>query len=177
EAPTSVCAMGGHFIVDDDRTIPDTMETTFQFASGRLLTFGHYEATGAGMMRKGEVEIRGTQGTAYISGRSFEIFPEKGGQFQSPNLRMEPMSEKAEGTNAQLTSMHARDFLDCMRSREMPKADVEEGHRSTTLSLLGNMSLATGARLEWDAKNERVTNHDAANELLQYEYRKPWELG
>lgn len=177
EAPTSVCAMGGHFIVDDDRTIPDTMETTFQFASGRIATFGHYEATGAAMMRKGEVEIRGTQGTAYISGRSYEIQPEKGGQFQSPEPRMEVISEKAEGTNAQLTSMHARDFLDCMKTRATPKADVEEGHRSTTLSLLGNMSLATGARLEWDAKNERVTNHDPANDLLQYEYRTPWELG
>ncbi|MFP6598044.1 MAG: Gfo/Idh/MocA family oxidoreductase, partial [Candidatus Hydrogenedentota bacterium] len=85
-APTSVCAMGGHFIVDDDRTIPDTMEATFQFASGRIAVFGQYEASGGPMIRKGEVEIRGTQGTACISGTSFEVFPEKGGQFQSPEL-------------------------------------------------------------------------------------------
>ncbi|HIA48712.1 MAG TPA: Gfo/Idh/MocA family oxidoreductase, partial [Candidatus Hydrogenedentes bacterium] len=176
-APTSVCAMGGHFIVDDDRTIPDTMEATFQFASGRIAVFGQYEASGGPMIRKGEVEIRGTQGTACISGTSFEIFPEKGGQFQSPELRMESIKENAAGSNADLTAMHARNFLDCVRSREEPKADVEIGHRSTTLSLLGNISLATGLRLEWDAEAERITNDRAANDLLHYDYRKPWTLG
>ncbi len=177
EAPTSVCAMGGHFIVDDDRTIPDTMEATFQFASGRIAVFGQYEANGGPMIRKGEVEIRGTQGTACISGTSFEIFPERGGQFQSPEPRMESIKEKAAGSNADLTAAHARNFLDCIRSRELPKADVEIGHRSTTLSLLGNISLATKLRLEWDAKNERITNDNAANALLHYEYRSPWSLG
>jgi predicted dehydrogenase len=39
-APISVCAMGGRFAVDDDRTIPDTLEVTFQFESGRLVIFG-----------------------------------------------------------------------------------------------------------------------------------------
>ena len=175
-APTSVCAMGGHFIVDDDRTIPDTMEATFQFASGRIAVFGQYEASGGPMIRKGEVEIRGTQGTACISGTSFEIFPEKGGQFQDPAPRMESITENATGSNANLTALHARNFLDCVRSREEPKADIEIGHRSTTLSLLGNISLATGLRLEWDAENERITNDKAANDLLHYEYRKPWTL-
>jgi predicted dehydrogenase len=176
EAPTSVCAMGGHFIVDDDRTIPDTMEATFQFASGRIAVFGQYEASGGPMIRKGEVEIRGTQGTACISGTSFEIFPEKGGQFQDPAPRMESISEKASGSNGNLTARHARNFLDCIRSRELPKADVEIGHRSTTLSLLGNISLATKSRLEWDAKKEQITNNKEANDLLSYEYRKPWKL-
>ncbi len=176
-APTSVCAMGGHFIVDDDRTIPDTMEATFQFASGRIAVFGQYEASGGPMIRKGEVEIRGTQGTACISGTSFEVFPEKGGQFQSPELRMESIKEKAAGSNGDLTALHARNFLDCIRSREEPKADVEIGHRSTTLSLLGNISLATGLRLEWDAGAERITNDRAANDLLHYDYRKPWTRG
>jgi hypothetical protein len=51
---------------------------------------------------------------------------------------------------------------------------VETGHRSTTFAHLANLALATRARLDWDAKNERVTNHPAANELLDYEYREPW---
>lgn len=45
------------------------------------------------------------------------------------------------------------------------------------MSLLANISLAVGARLEWDAENERITNHQSANDLLHYQYRKPWELG
>ena len=78
-------------------------------------------------------------------------------------------------TDGDLTAQHARDFLDCMRSRERPNADVEIGHRSTTFSLLANVALATRSRLEWDPKTERTDNPEA-NKLLSYEYRKPWVL-
>ena len=176
-APASICAMGGRFVVDDDRTIPDTLEANFQFASGRLAIFGQYEASGAPAMRKGEVELRGTLGTVYASGPSFEIVPERGGQFQDSEPRMEPMTDEEPGSNAALTAMHARNFLDCVKSREKPNADVEIGHRSTSFSLLANISLATQIRLEWDAENEVITNNKEANDLLHYEYRKPWTLG
>jgi predicted dehydrogenase len=176
-APASVCAMGGQFAVDDDRTIPDTMEATFQFSSGRLATFGQYEASGVSALRQGEVELRGTQGAIYSSGHSFEVFPERGGQFQDSAPRMKPVKDKHSGSNKNLTAMHARNFLDCVKSRALPNADVEIGHRSTSFSLLANMSLEMGMRLEWDAENERVTNSEKANGLLHYEYRAPWSLG
>ena len=82
-----------------------------------------------------------------------------------------------EGKGSDASIAHARNFLDCMRTREEPNADVEIGHRSTTMSLIANISLAVGQRLEWDADAERFTNSQAANELLHYEYRKPWKLG
>ena len=75
------------------------------------------------------------------------------------------------------TSAHMRNFFDCMRSRDRPTADVEIGHRSTTMSLLANISLATGSRLEWDAQRERISNPREANNFLHYEYRSPWTLG
>jgi hypothetical protein len=75
-----------------------------------------------------------------------------------------------------MTVAHARNFLDCMRSRKKPNADIEIGHRSTTMSLLANISLATRQRLDWDAEHERITNVKEANDLLHYEYRKPWKL-
>ena len=176
-APASVCAMGGRFAVDDDRTIPDTMKAVFQFDSGRLATFGQFEASGNPAMVDGDIEYRGTLGTAYLTylgGQRFKLVPERGGQFQDRASRSEPMEAKS--TDGDLTQRHARNFLDCMRSRKRPAADVEIGHRSTTFSLLANISLATGKRLEWDAENERVTNHPEANELLHYEYRGAWKL-
>jgi predicted dehydrogenase len=176
-APASICAMGGQFIVDDDRTVPDTMEAVFQLPSGRLFTFGQYEASGNPAMRTGEIELRGTQGTVYVSGKSYHIIPERGGQFQDNKPRMKEMKDEDQGSNKDLTAMHARNFLDCVRSRELPNADVEIGHRSTSFSLLANISLATGLRLEWDAKTERITNSQKANDLLHYEYRGNWKLG
>jgi predicted dehydrogenase len=178
-APSSVCAIGGRFAVDDDRTVPDTLEAVFEFASGRLAIFGQYEASGNPALPAGEIELRGTLGTVYVlaNGRGYEIEPERGGQFQDRSPRMEPEKVQAEGGNQDPTTLHARNFLDCMRSREKPNADVEIGHRSTTMSLMANISLEVGQRLEWDAEKERFTNSDAANALLHYEYRKPWKLG
>ena len=176
-APVSVCAMGGRFAVDDDRTIPDTVEAVFEYASGRLVIFGQYEASGNPVFPYGEIELRGTQGTVYVSANGYQVEPERGGQFQDRTPRMEPEKVQAKGGNHDLTTLHARNFLDCMRTREKPNADVEIGHRSTSLSLMANISLMVEARLEWDGEKERFTNNEEANKYLHYEYRKPWKLG
>jgi hypothetical protein len=184
EAPLRICALGGRFAVDDDRTIPDTMEATFELPSGRLLIFGQYEANGnPTLAQPGWCELRGTQASAYISEATVQIVPEKGGQFQDHKPRMAPQMLKATNlatvrgnANLSLTAQHARNFLDCIRSRELPHCDIEIGHRSTTFAHLANIALATRKCLEWDPKQERVVNCDEANSLLHYEYRKPWTL-
>ena len=176
-APAAVCAMGGRFAVDDDRTVPDTLEATFQFNSGRLVSFGQYESSGNPVFPYGEIELRGTQGTVYVGTNGYHVVPERGGQFQDRAPRMQPEEVSAEDENASLTALHARNFLDCVRSREKPNADVEIGHRSTCFSLMANISLMTGQRLEWDPENERFINSPEANNLVHYEYREPWKLG
>ncbi len=180
KAPASVVAIGGRFALKDDRTIPDTTETIFEHASGMLTVFSLYESTGQPVLARGaEVELRGTLGTMYINSRGYEVVPERGGQFQDPAPKRKPASGTSSKypIDSDLDAAAARDFLDNVKARKRPNADVEEGHRSTTMALLANMSLATKTRLEWDADAERVTNCDAANELLRYEYRKPWTLG
>lgn len=179
EAPSAVVAVGGRYALDDDRTVPDTLESIFEFASGRLAVFGQYEASGVpamtGLAGRAELELRGTLGAIYVNERSYEIVPERGGQFQSNKPKRDPAAVKAE--DGDLTVQHAANFVECMKSREKPNGDVEIGHRSTTMSLLANIALATRKRLEWDAAKEVVTNDAAANALLHYEYRKPWSLG
>jgi hypothetical protein len=88
---------------------------------------------------------------------------------------MEPIKEQ--GTDRDLTVQHTRNFLDCIKSRGKPNADVEDGHRSTTMSLLAKISWLTRSRLEWDPDSEQITNHQEANSMLHYEYREPWKLG
>jgi predicted dehydrogenase len=173
-APTSLSAHGGVFAVKDARTIPDTAEVIFELPSGMLLTFGTYEASGHTGLRACEIELRGTLGTAFIGIDRFEIVPERGGAFQDPKPRRKPQVETSTDRSEDLDRAHARNFLDCVKSRSRPNAEIEEGHRSTTFALLANIALATRARLDWDAEAERFTNNDRANELLDYEYRPPW---
>ena len=79
-------------------------------------------------------------------------------------------------TDGDLDQQAARDFLDNVKSRKRPIADIEEGHRSTTFAHLANIAMATRKRLQWDAQAERFINCEEANSLLRYEYRKPWTM-
>ena len=104
-APTSICCMGGKYAVDDDRTIPDTAQTIFEFPEGFLSLFGMYEANGnPTMARGGFVELRGTNGTLYASDRTVEIVPETGGQFQEKKPRMEPMKSAGDRRRSDRTA-------------------------------------------------------------------------
>lgn len=174
-APCSVSAHGGIYAVRDDRDIPDTADAIFEHSSGMLILLSVYEANGRPSVQDCEIEIRGTKGTVLAGLDRLEILPERGGAFQDPRPRRDRLvvtaKELGEGS---VETAHAREFLDCVKSRRRPNADVEQGHRSTTMALLANLSISTKARLEWDAQSERVTNPEAADRHLDYEYRAPW---
>ncbi|MDD3588007.1 MAG: Gfo/Idh/MocA family oxidoreductase, partial [Thermoguttaceae bacterium] len=186
KAPVAVCAMGGKYIVDDDRTIPDTMESIFEFADGRIVTFTDLESSGNPIFATdenyrqfGTLELRGTNGTFYSYDNRYVIKPERGGQFQDHKPRMKEVSYtidgKAEG-NTDLTARHAQNFLDCIRTREKPNCDIEDGHRSTSMALMANISLTVKKRLSWDPEKEEFIDCPQANAMLFYEYRAPWKL-
>ena len=176
EAPSAVTACGGKWVLDDDRTIPDTLEVTFEFASGRMLLFGQYEACASTTLVNAELELNGTLGSLYPAGeaRGCKIVPADKGQFQAGAARTE--KEEVPTMDGDLTEQHIRNFLDCVKSRAKCNCDLEAGHRSTTFAHLANIALATRSRIEWDAKTERITNHPKANAVLDYAYRAPWKL-
>jgi predicted dehydrogenase len=177
EAPISISAHGGRFALKDDRTVPDTLQVTFELPSGALLIFGQYEANGGRAIVEGELEFRGTLGNLYTGseGNGYKVVPTSRGQFQEGESPAKALEEQR--LDGDLTEQHVRNFVDCVKSRKTPNCDLETGHRSTSFALLANIALATKSRIDWDAKKERVNNNDQANELLSYEYRKPWTLG
>jgi predicted dehydrogenase len=69
---------------------------------------------------------------------------------------------------------HLANFLDCVRTRARPVADIEEGAASTIACLLANLSMRLGRTLEWDAAAGRVRGDEEANALLRRPYRAPW---
>jgi predicted dehydrogenase len=191
DAPRAVCAMGGKYALTDNRDIPDTLEVMWEYEGGTLVTFSQYDATAAPANARGwELEFRGTKGTLLIQeGTGYEITPEKVRTRELPALSPIARQENAEQTKAVQTARqpesakgkmdtawHARNFLDCVKSRKPTHCPVAIGHRSTSTTLLGKIALRRGRYLQWDAKAERVVNDDEANRLLSYEYRAPWRL-
>jgi predicted dehydrogenase len=71
---------------------------------------------------------------------------------------------------------HIQNWLDCIRSRERPNADVEIGHRSITICHLLNIARELGRKLHWDPSAESFVSDDEANQLLDRPRRAGFEL-
>jgi hypothetical protein len=70
---------------------------------------------------------------------------------------------------------HFTNFVQSIRNRQRPNADIEEGHRSTLMCQLANISYRLGGRkLVVDSKTETIVDDSEANQLLKREYRAPW---
>ena len=83
--------------------------------------------------------------------------------------------EKWEGPGW-IAKPHIKNWLDCIKTRERPNADVEIGHRSVTICHLTNIAREIGRHLHWDPKSERFVNDPAANQLLERPRRAGYEL-
>lgn len=71
---------------------------------------------------------------------------------------------------------HMQNWLDCIRSREKPVADVEIGHRSVTVCHLLNITRRIGRPLKWDPEKEQFIDDVEANKLVNRPRRKGYEL-
>ena len=73
-------------------------------------------------------------------------------------------------------SNHKQNWIDGIRLRKKTVAPIENGHRSCTSCLLGDIAMRTGQKLEWDPATERFTNSEEANRMIDRPMRGPWRL-
>ncbi len=71
---------------------------------------------------------------------------------------------------------HMENWLNCVRSRERPIADVAIGHRSASICHLANIGYRLRRELRWDPDKEQFVNDAEANDLLTRPKRDPWHL-
>lgn len=71
---------------------------------------------------------------------------------------------------------HLQNWIDCIRTRQQPTADVEIGHRSISVCHLANITRWVGRRLQWDPVKEVFLNDDEANRFADRPRRKGYEL-
>jgi predicted dehydrogenase len=167
DVPRAVSALGGKYYFDDAQEWPDTLMVTYDFSPGVLLTYEmrvwnayplHDEPEGAA--------VHGDNGYVVIGNNRWRAFDAKG-----------KLVKEVSG-NYDNDVAHVKNFLDCMRSRVKPAADLETiGHPSSLLCHLGNAAWRAGRTLHFDATTYTFQEGAVANQFLtRTEYRKPWLL-
>jgi predicted dehydrogenase len=71
---------------------------------------------------------------------------------------------------------HHRNWLECIKTRKLPIADVAIGHRSATVCHLGNIAIRLGRKITWDPAKEEIVGDSEAAKWTTKEYRAPWKL-
>ncbi len=190
-APKAAVAMGGKFADYDNREIPDTMEVRLALSrrhAGQLFAVQRVRRTGVWQAMRDRIprhsghalfqyqRLRGCAGYNHDA-RSDRTHADRSGQGKElPHWRQAADFAAKKVAGKMLDADHARNFLDCVKSRQTPSCDIEFAHRCTTAAHIGNIAHKMRAYLEWDAKKEMFVNNADANKMLGYEYRKPHVL-
>ncbi|MBI2688536.1 MAG: Gfo/Idh/MocA family oxidoreductase [Acidobacteria bacterium] len=140
--PIAAGAAGGVFHYKDGRTAPDTINVLLEYPKEWVATF---EATLAPGIKGAAVEMCGTEGKLYITRQGFE--------FLSAERNAQPVRVPYAKDQ---TIDHVQNFLDCCRSRKLPNADVQIGHRSAAASHLGNIAYVQKRRLNYNPDREEI---------------------
>jgi predicted dehydrogenase len=170
EAPISVAGFGGRFALKDRGETPDIQQVSYQFSKGIVTWTTSEIATGKGVT----LDVYGSKGMMSLTRKGFTVTPE----VMSPDGRnpQPPTMEAIDVKGTTPNDPHVRNFLDCVKSRAKPNADVEEGHRTAVMCHLGNISTRLGRSVKWDAGKEQIAGDPAANQWLMKPYRGDWKL-
>lgn len=117
----------------------------------------------------------GPAGGAIFIGEHGKIIIDRG-QFVADPPELADAVALPDGGNDDPTCRHLRNWIDCIKSRERPVADIEIGHRSATICHLGNIARWVGRPLTWDPTDEAFVDDAEANALLERTHREPYRL-
>jgi predicted dehydrogenase len=130
---------------------------TYQYANG--ITMTHEPVNG-----DNGVHFIGSKGEVHVVRGKLETTPAE-------------LKDKVIGDNEKRvykSENHYKDFLQAIRKRTKPVADIEIGHRTATVCNLGNIAYELKRPLHWDPVKEEFINDAEANKHKGREMRKEW---
>lgn len=179
--PASVYATGDRVLFDDERDVPDILSISYDFERFNLSCvsseFGGYMTKTPSKIRFGKnfphwdqnstrIEIYGTEGMMYLGrmGGGWQVLG-KEGEILAQEYGMFPDIE------------HQLNFMDSIRNRKTPNANIWEGHKSASLIHMANLSHRVGNKqLVFDGLKETFSNSPEANDLNITEFRSGFEI-
>jgi predicted dehydrogenase len=165
DRPLTVQATGGSYRGHAGANNYETIEAILEYP-GCTVTWEQRHTNVYGANRGYGMKFQGTKGQLMVDRNTFEVIPEDLGI---------PFYV-GEGEESWASPEHHNNFFDCIISRQLPAADIEQGFRSTTAVLLAGIALRVRRRLEWDGENEVFIRDEEANRYLTRSYRAPWHL-
>lgn len=169
--PSSVAALGGKYFFDDDREFPDTQQVVFEYpgdgapAGKRMLIYEQrLWSTSYPYNCDSGAEFYGTAGMMFLSRRGKVQLLDDRNQRVELQLPLEAQNEVA----------HVANFVESVRTRAVPNADIEFGHFSASLCHLGNIATRLGRSLRFNPETEQIEGDEEANRLVARSYRDHW---
>ena len=169
ELPSKVHAAGGHFMFDDDQETPNSLVTIFEYPDvKKMLVFEtrHWITNQEGFGKSPSsnavgVTFFGSEGYMQVYYFGYRTFLGK---------------DREEGPSATAASTEYERFIAGVRSRKREDlgVEIEDGHYSSALCHLGNISYRLGRTVNFDPKTETFPGDDAANAMLSRDYRRPF---
>jgi predicted dehydrogenase len=170
--PESVMSSGGKYAYPGDaKDTPDTQFAIYDFDDFGLVWESAVGIGSGPYGRKHGVAFIGEKGTLVVNRQGWEVIP--GMDEDKPRMEAVPL-RKASPPGGLLR--HAKNHLECMRSRETPNAPIETGARIARIAQLGNIAYRTGRKVYWNMDEGRFVNDPEADELIRVSYRPPWKL-
>jgi predicted dehydrogenase len=171
DLPAQVYGSGGKFAYPDDAMeTPDTLMATYTYKDLNII-WDHACGINHGPFDKKEgLAFYGENGTLILTRAGWEVLPVIANN--TPRMEAVPF-KKGEGRGL---SNHIGNFLNCIKSRELPAGDIAIGARVAKMSHLANISCRLQREVRWDSAAGQFLNDHEANELAKARYRAPWKL-
>jgi len=177
--PTRVVSAGGRYAFNDDWQTPDTQTITFEFDGKKAMTWEGRSCNNFPEQSAGRgVIFYGTEGTMVIpGGDDFKVYDPANKLVKEVKTEIEEADRtNTMGMGMSLDGLHLFNFIEAVKGNQKPNAPIEEGHRSTLLPQLGNISYRVGRALQIDPKNGHIVSDKEATALWSRTYEKGWEM-
>ena len=183
--PSSAASSGGVYFFKDGRTVPDVLQTVFEFNEKELTML--YSATLANQFSRSR-KIMGHDATMDVGNTLKITVDPQSDQYRKqidqgivklnepfytylPGQSVDAVSTATEryfaergllysfisGKRYNTTFLHLKEWLDCIREGKQPSCGIDQGFEEAITAHMGTRAYLEGRTMYWDKDNEVIT--------------------